>query len=155
MFLIPQMRYFNNFNTSIAILSSLKYCNCCIFSVMKTDFKANLRAELDYLGLTVKELSSKTGIPKGTLDCYLGVRASIPPADIAVKIANALDITVEYLITGQKIKKQEKLFSHNIRLINKILAELDEKDIETILGLAGILKSQINPVKKPGVHRKG
>lgn len=122
---------------------------------MKTDFKANLRAELDYLGLTVKELSSKTGIPKGTLDCYLGVRASIPPADIAVKIANALDITVEYLITGQKIKKQEKLFSHNIRLINKILAELDEKDIETILGLAGILKSQINPVKKPGVHRKG
>jgi transcriptional regulator with XRE-family HTH domain len=109
---------------------------------MDADFKSNLRAELDYRGLTVKELSAKTGIPKGTLDCYLGVRASMPPADIAAKIANALDVTVEYLVTGQKIKKQDKLLDHNIRSINQILLELNEKDIKTILGLAKILKNQ-------------
>jgi len=34
---------------------------------MKTEFKTNLRAILDSLGLTVKELSGRTGIPKGTL----------------------------------------------------------------------------------------
>ena len=73
---------------------------------MSTNFKENLRAELDYLGFTVKELSTKTGIAKGTLDCYLGVRASMPPADIAVKIANALEITVEYLVTGSESKKK-------------------------------------------------
>jgi transcriptional regulator with XRE-family HTH domain len=109
---------------------------------MDVDFKTNLRAELDYRGLTVKELSAKTGIPKGTLDCYLGVRASMPPADIAAKIANALDVTVEYLVTGEKIKKQDKLLDHNIRSINQILLELNEKDIKTILGLAKILKNQ-------------
>jgi len=109
---------------------------------MDADFKSNLRAELDYRGLTVKELSAKTGIPKGTLDCYLGVRASMPPADIAAKIANALDVTVEYLVTGQEIKKQDKLLDHNIRSINQILLELNEKDIKTILGLAKILKNQ-------------
>jgi len=109
---------------------------------MKADFKANLRAELDYLGLTVKELSVKTGIPKGTLDCYLGVRASMPPADIATKLANALDVTVEYLVTGQEIKKLDKLLNHNIRSIIQILVELSEKDIETIFGLAKILKNQ-------------
>ena len=109
---------------------------------MKTDFKTNLRAELDYLGLTVKELSAKTGIAKGTLDCYLGVRASIPPVDIAVRIANALDITVEYLVTGKKTKMQDKLFDYNIRSIIQILLELSEKDIETILGLSKILKKQ-------------
>jgi len=109
---------------------------------MDADFKTNLRTELDYRGLTVKELSAKTGIPKGTLDCYLGVRASMPPADIAAKIANALDVSVEYLVTGQETKKQDKLLDHDIRSINQILLELNEKDIKTILGLAKILKNQ-------------
>jgi transcriptional regulator with XRE-family HTH domain len=109
---------------------------------MNGDFKTNLRAELDYLGLTVKELSTKTGIAKGTLDCYLGVRASMPPADIAAKIANTLGVTVEYLVTGQENKKKDKLLDHNIRSIIQILVELSEKDIETILGLSNILKNQ-------------
>jgi len=108
---------------------------------MKAGFKSNLRSELDYLGLTVKELSLKTGIAKGTLDCYLGARASMPPADIAVKIANALNVTVEYLVNGEN-KKQDKLYDHNIRSIIQILVELNEKDIETILGLSNILKNQ-------------
>ncbi|MDR0443600.1 MAG: helix-turn-helix domain-containing protein [Treponema sp.] len=109
---------------------------------MNTDFKDNLRAELDYHGLTVKELSAKTGIPKGTLDGYLGQRASMPPVDIAVKIAGALGITVEYLITGQDGKKKDKLLDHNIRTIIQILLDLNDKDIETILGLARVLKDQ-------------
>jgi transcriptional regulator with XRE-family HTH domain len=108
---------------------------------MSVDFKTNLRAELDYQGLTVKELSAKTGIPKGTLDCYLGVRASMPPADIATKIAIALDVTVEFLVTGKEIKKQG-ILDHNIRSIIQILVDLKEKDIETILGLARVLKNQ-------------
>jgi transcriptional regulator with XRE-family HTH domain len=109
---------------------------------MKADFKTNLRNELDYLGITVKELSQKTGIAKGTLDCYLGVRASMPPADIATRIANALGVSVEYLVAGQEIKKQDKLLDHNIRSIIQILLELNEKDIQTILGLSMILKKQ-------------
>ena len=72
-------------------------------------FRENLRSELDFKGLTVKELSAKTGIIKGTLDNYLGVRASIPPADIAVKIADALDVSVEYLVTGKSKSNSENL----------------------------------------------
>ena len=106
---------------------------------MSSKFKTNLRAELDYQGLTVKELSLKSGIPQGTLNCYLGVRASMPPADIAVRIANALGVTVEYLVSGKEIK-QEKVFDYNIRSIIQILPELNDKDIETILGLTRILK---------------
>ena len=109
---------------------------------MKDNFKENLRAELDYSGLTVKELSAKTGIPKGTLDCYLGVRASIPPADIAVKIAEALNVSVEYLITGRELKKQDKILDHNARSIMQILSELNEKNVAVILGLSRILKEQ-------------
>ena len=107
-----------------------------------TDFKKNLRSELDYLGITVKELSAKTGIAKGTLDCYLGARASMPPADIAVKIAKALDVSVEYLVSGEETKKVDKLLDHDIRSIINILVDLNDKDIETILGLSKILKNQ-------------
>jgi len=110
----------------------------------KPDFKTNLRAELDHLDLTVKELSVRTGIPKGTLDCYLGARASMPPADIAARIADALGVTVEYLINGQEIKEQEKSLGHkySIGSIIQILVELSEKDLETILTLSKILKTQ-------------
>jgi len=105
------------------------------------DFKGNLRAELDFHDLTVKELSTKTGIAKGTLDCYLGIRSSMPPADVAVKIATALDVTVEYLVTGKTFQTQNKLFNHKIRSIIQILAELNEKDIEAILCLSKFYKN--------------
>ena len=159
---MPKYPYFGIFYISIEILEKIIYVNLHIVNIKilkllyfyqmkddlrkadlsKADFRSNLRAELDYLGLTVKELSAKTGIAKGTLDCYLGVRASMPPADIAAKIANALGVTVEYLVTGQEIKKQDKLLNHNIRSIIEILLKLSEKDIETILGLSKILKNQ-------------
>ncbi len=67
---------------------------------MDSSFRQNLRSELDFQGLTVKELSARTGIPKSTLDCYLGSRATMPPADAAVLIAKALGVSVEYLVTG-------------------------------------------------------
>ena len=83
-------------------------------------FRENLRAELDFQGLTVKELSAKTGILKGTLDNYLGGRASIPPADIAVKIAKALNVSVEFLVTGEeeKCSSEEKLLNQAVLLRN-------------------------------------
>ncbi|MBR1536800.1 MAG: helix-turn-helix transcriptional regulator [Treponema sp.] len=71
---------------------------------MEWDFKTNLRNELDYQGLTVKELSAKTGIPKPTLSCYLSSRRTMPTADVAVKIAEALNVSVEYLVTGAERK---------------------------------------------------
>ncbi len=73
---------------------------------MKT-FKENLRDELNFQGMTVKELAAKTGLVKGSLDNYLGVRASIPPADVAVKIAKALNVSVEYLVTGEGIEENQ------------------------------------------------
>ena len=69
---------------------------------MESSFKKNLRDELDFQDIKVKELSAMTGIPKPTLDSYLGVRQPMPPADVAVKIAQDLNVSVEYLVTGNK-----------------------------------------------------
>ena len=113
---------------------------------MMAGFRENLRSELDYLGLTVKELSAKTGIAKGTLDCYLGVRASMPPADVAAKIAAALGVTVEYLVSGQETEKKDKskdrLYDQNIHSIIQVLLTLNKKDIVTLLEISKVLKTQ-------------
>lgn len=68
-------------------------------------FADRLRQEIDYLGLTRKELASKANIKQRALDMYLGTQASMPPADVAVRLARALNVTVEYLVTGE-IKEQ-------------------------------------------------
>ena len=74
------------------------------------DFNENLREEISFHNLTVKELAIKTGIPKPTLDHYLGrgKRKSLPSADIAVKLAIALNVSVEYLVTGEETKYSPK-----------------------------------------------
>jgi transcriptional regulator with XRE-family HTH domain len=109
---------------------------------MESSFKKNLRDELDYQDLTVKELAAKTGIAKGALDCYLGKQASIPPATAAVKIARVLGVSVEYLVTGQKPQEEETVAPSGpkIRAILQILKLLDEEEQDIMFGIAQVLK---------------
>lgn len=108
----------------IELFNQVNYTSIDIIREMNS-FRENLRNELDFQGLTVKELSAKTGIVKGTLDNYLGIRASIPPADIAVKIADALNVSVEFLVTGKERK--------NIKNQPSVLVTEEEKTILTDL----------------------
>lgn len=108
----------------IELFNQVNYTSIDIIRKMNS-FRENLRNELDFQGLTVKELSAKTGIVKGTLDNYLGIRASIPPADIAVKIADALNVSVEFLVTGKERK--------NIKNQPSVLVTEEEKTILTDL----------------------
>lgn len=63
-------------------------------------FRENLKFKIDCKGLMIKELAAVTGISKRTIDTYVDNRAVIPNAEIAVKLAKALDTSVEYLVTG-------------------------------------------------------
>ncbi|MDR2718293.1 MAG: helix-turn-helix domain-containing protein [Treponema sp.] len=64
-------------------------------------FGENLKQELAYKGMLKKELAALSGVHKRAIDTYVRTRASMPPADTAVKIAKALGVTVEYLVTGE------------------------------------------------------
>ncbi|MDR0456908.1 MAG: helix-turn-helix domain-containing protein [Treponema sp.] len=82
-------------------------------------FNENLKGELGYKGMPVKELAHVTGIPKQTIDNYLLSKGSMPPADKAVAIAQALGVTVEYLVTGKETsRKKERIYSPELRSIN-------------------------------------
>ena len=69
---------------------------------MGNNFRENLRSELNFQGVAIKELSARTGIPIATLDCYLGTRATVPSVEAAFKIAQALRVSIESLIIGEK-----------------------------------------------------
>jgi transcriptional regulator with XRE-family HTH domain len=124
------------------------------YFVEMSDFRKNLREELDYQGLTVKELSAKTRIAKRTLDCYLRSRASMPPADAALRIAEALGVSVEYLLTGHDSRaKPLSPANPSIRLVLQILEELDDSGRETLLGLAQVLKKQHEARRAENKHK--
>jgi transcriptional regulator with XRE-family HTH domain len=107
-------------------------------------FKENLKAELTYKGMLVKELAAKSGVHKRAIDNYLNTQSSLPTADAAVCIARALGVTVEYLITGET-KVNEKILSSlipDIRTIVQYAEQLDETDRKIVVNLIKALKER-------------
>lgn len=72
-----------------------------------SSFAQRLRSEIEYAGLLQKEVAFRAGIKKRALDMYLGVQASMPPADVAVRLAQVLNVTVEYLVTGETYEEKK------------------------------------------------
>ena len=66
------------------------------------DFCTRLKEEIELSNLRYKELAEKSGVAERALYNYVATKnPSMPPADVAVKIANALGVSVEYLVTGK------------------------------------------------------
>jgi len=110
-------------------------------------FNENLKGELEYKGIPVKELAHKAGIPKQTVDKYLLSNSSMPPADKAVLIAQVLGVSVEYLVTGKKPlggKNKNKITSPEVRSIADYVEPLSRdkrKIVETaVIELVNILQ---------------
>jgi len=107
-------------------------------------FRENLKAQLEYSGMLVKELAARSGVKKKTLDSYLGARSYTPSVDSAICIAKALGVTVEYLVTGTDNKKERPFSSLNSDIQEIVLASerLNGKDRQIILTLARMLKDR-------------
>lgn len=100
-------------------------------------FGENLHKELEYQDIQIKELSEKTGISRNTLDKYLSGTKSQPNVENAVKIAQALGVTVEYLVLGKNAGKQEAKDS-----IHNSFSKLTSRDKEIVSDLIKIIASK-------------
>jgi transcriptional regulator with XRE-family HTH domain len=98
-------------------------------------FRENLKSELAYKGMLVKELAALSGISRHTLDNYLNNRGHIPSADIAVKIAQVLNVSVEYLVTGDEPSREEVSQNRGNQALVKNISSLDERDRRLIYGI--------------------
>lgn len=97
-------------------------------------FKDRLQNELSYSGLSNKEFAAAIGISINTLNMYL-YRNSIPSADVAVKMAKALNTTVEHLVTGIPQKQNYALKTRKIKEIEIILNQLSDQHLSSLLDI--------------------
>lgn len=97
-------------------------------------FKENLKAEMTYQGIVLKDLSLKTGISKGSLSNYLKESSSIPSADVAVKIAQVLGVSVEYLVSGESAKStsQAEKYPAKIRFLADKLMNFNDNEYSLV-----------------------
>ena len=109
-------------------------------------FRDNLKETLDFLGIEQKELAAKTGISLKTIENYVKKDSSVPSADKAVLIAQALGVTVEHLIYGENQKKSEipAIPPKNKEIID-ILPKLNKYNYEV---LSSVAKSLLSLQKK-------
>lgn len=105
-------------------------------------FKENLKSELAYQDMQVKELSDITGISRYTLGNYLSVRERIPTADVAVKIAKALGVSVEYLILGEENTTEKSSISPEIRGLVQSYKLLNEEDRKMVIAITQLFKNK-------------
>ena len=123
-------------------LNNVNHILCVLAYVDFVGFKENLKSELLYQGMLVKELAMKTGISRHTLDNYLNVRKNMPTADIAVKIAKVLGVTVEYLVTGEENQAEKFMLGSEIRALIQNFKLLSEKDQKMIIAITQLIKNQ-------------
>ena len=120
---------------------------------MGKQFRQILREELDFQGLTVKELAVKSQVAKGAIDSYLGKQASMPPADAAARIAGALGVTVEYLLNGHDSNREATtpFFSNpRKRTLLRIFDELLPEDQKLALDFIKLLQKNRGEYKTEG-----
>lgn len=97
-------------------------------------FASNLRQLLNEQDIELKELSAKTGISKNTLDNYLSGQKSIPNAENAVKIAQVLGVSVEYLVSGESAKStsQAEKYPAKIRFLADKLMNFNDNEYSLV-----------------------
>lgn len=94
-------------------------------------FWQNVENELQYQNISRKELAAKAGFAVSGIS--LGINnGNVPNAELAVKIADVLGVSVRYLVTGKSDKIPESSYQTKlVQLIND-LNKLSSYDLETV-----------------------
>jgi transcriptional regulator with XRE-family HTH domain len=118
-------------------------------------FRENLKAELAYKDMLVKELAALSGVNKRTIDNYLRENGSMPSVEAAVSIAGVLGVTVEKLVGGEaEFPEKSSVMVPDIRSIVQFLEELDERDRTIVFNLVKSLKQMKDSDRSRGSNSR-
>lgn len=104
-------------------------------------FKEILKDELLYKDIQSKELAARTGISLYTINHYLAQSGNTPSAENAFKIAQALGVSVEYLMTGKNADIAADI-KPAVRELIPQLNYLADDDLSLIKNIAARLKRE-------------
>jgi transcriptional regulator with XRE-family HTH domain len=97
-------------------------------------FRENLKSQLKFSGLQVKELANKSGVNIHSINHYLSAKGKIPTLEKGVKIAQALGVSAEYLVNGNdNSNNTSQKISNSSRLIAQLSEKLDNKKKSFVL----------------------
>jgi transcriptional regulator with XRE-family HTH domain len=119
------------------------------FILLLMGFKENLKEQLSFSGIYVKELAALSGVKKQTIDSYLNVHSCMPSADAAVAIAQVLGVSVEYLVTGKDAKQKIVQYPLEAKMAAEITAQMEEKNRKMALAVIKSMKNQEDEQKTP------
>lgn len=94
------------------------------------DFWNNVKEELEYKGISQKELAIITKISYNTFQSWI-TKDRIPNAADSVKIAKVLGVSVEYLVTGSE-KSLEKTINPDLDSIFHDIKHLSNDDLKIV-----------------------
>lgn len=95
-------------------------------------FWKNVENELEYQNISRKDLAKRAGFAVSGIS--LGItNNSVPYADVAVRIADVLNVSVEYLVTGKNNEKTT--LSPQLNQLFSNILQLDDYDLESIRAL--------------------
>ena len=107
-------------------------------------FRDRLSDELNYQGLSKVDFAEQVKISINTLNMYL-YRDSIPAAEIEIKMAQVLNTTTEYLVTGTDSttppSKSGTKSDWQKKEINHILSALSPQQLTHFLEIARAYKN--------------
>jgi len=94
---------------------------------MSASFWEVVTDELEYQGKTRKWLASKVNIDVSTIAMGLK-RKSIPQVDLALQIAAALNVPIEYLVTGKEPASKTTQKLEDLRKYHKYAKTIERLD---------------------------
>ena len=86
------------------------------------DFWSRVKEKLDYQDTTQRDLAEKIGESYNTLQSWIN-RNRLPNAEQAVRIAEALNSSVEFLVTG-KVTFKKTNHDKTIKLLTEAIEQL-------------------------------
>lgn len=86
------------------------------------DFWLRVKDKLDYQDITQRDLAEKINESYNTLQSWIN-RNRLPNAEQAVKIADVLNTSVEFLVTG-KVSNKKSDHSKTVKLLEEAIQNL-------------------------------
>lgn len=110
-------------------------------------FNENLKEAMYCKNITTMQLADLTDINSGTISNYLKTKGSMPPADKALKLAKALDVSVDFLVNGFDSKTESSIhqkspFSIEVFKIAQKMDSLDKDELTIINSMIDLLKKK-------------
>lgn len=115
--------------------------------MFRMSFNENLKEAMYCKNLTTVQLAALSGINAGTISNYLKTKGSMPPVDKALKLAKALDVTVDFLVNGFEAKQESAIQQKNpfpieVFKIAQKMADLEKDELSIVSSMINLLHNR-------------